>query len=193
MGLLVSNKSSILFSKAAASMTQRRVNDVTMWRHAIVSHANWPVSHTFCSIVVYYQAKISEIEICDIVTRSHDYDVSHDHDVTAKSEVIMQVSMLWQFLIEWSQTTIHIHACIHGHRIICLATPQANIDGVSYVTSYSHAHDVIASLYDKTTYGKCRINDIFELVNPKYNRNKKRTISLARLQAEIDTACLMTS
>ena len=40
---------------------------------------------------------------------------------------------------------------------------------------------------------KYRINDIFELVNPKYYRNKKRTISLARLQAEIDTACLMTS
>ena len=40
---------------------------------------------------------------------------------------------------------------------------------------------------------KYRINDIFELVNPKYYRNKKRTISLSRLQAEIDTACLMTS
>ena len=33
----------------------------------------------------------------------------------------------------------------------------------------------------------------FELVNPKYYRNKKRTISLARQQAEMNTACLMTS
>ena len=40
---------------------------------------------------------------------------------------------------------------------------------------------------------KYRINDIFELFNPKYYRNKKITISLARLQAEIDTACVMTS
>ena len=40
---------------------------------------------------------------------------------------------------------------------------------------------------------KYRINDIFELVNPKYYRNKERTISLARLQAEMDTAWLMTS
>ena len=40
---------------------------------------------------------------------------------------------------------------------------------------------------------KCEIDDIFELVNPKYYRNKKRIISLALLQAEIGTACLMTS
>ena len=40
---------------------------------------------------------------------------------------------------------------------------------------------------------KYRIDDIFELGNPKYFRNKKRIISLACLQAEIGTACLMTS
>ena len=40
---------------------------------------------------------------------------------------------------------------------------------------------------------KYRIDDIFELGNPEYYRNKKRIISLARLHAEIGTACLMTS
>ena len=40
---------------------------------------------------------------------------------------------------------------------------------------------------------KYKINDIFELGNPEYYWNKKRIISLARLQAEIGTACLMTS
>ena len=40
---------------------------------------------------------------------------------------------------------------------------------------------------------KYKIDDIFELGNPEYYRNKKRIISLARLQAEIGTACLMTS
>ena len=37
-----------------------------------------------------------------------------------------------------------------------------------------------------------KIDDIFEFGNPDYYRNKK-IISLARLQAEIGTACLMTS
>ena len=40
---------------------------------------------------------------------------------------------------------------------------------------------------------KYEIDDIFELGNPQYYRNKKRIISLARLQAEIGTACLMRS
>ena len=40
---------------------------------------------------------------------------------------------------------------------------------------------------------KYRIDDIFELGNPEYFRNKKRIISLARLHAEIGTACSMTS
>ena len=40
---------------------------------------------------------------------------------------------------------------------------------------------------------KYKINDIFEFGNPEYYWNKKRIISLARLQAEIGTACLMTS
>ena len=56
------------------------------------------------------------------------------------------------------------------------------------MTSRCHSvtlwHDLIS---------KYRIDDIFELGNPKYYRNKKRIISLARLQAEIGTACLMTS
>ena len=40
---------------------------------------------------------------------------------------------------------------------------------------------------------KYRIDDIFKLGNPEYYRKKKKIISLARLQAEIGTACLMTS
>ena len=40
---------------------------------------------------------------------------------------------------------------------------------------------------------KYRINDIFELVNPKYYRNKKITISLARLRAEIEYRLFLTS
>ena len=40
---------------------------------------------------------------------------------------------------------------------------------------------------------KYKIDDIFKLRIPEYYRNKKRIISLARLQAEIGTACLMTS
>ena len=40
---------------------------------------------------------------------------------------------------------------------------------------------------------KYRIDDIFKLGNPEYYRNKKRIISLARLQAEIGAACLITS
>ena len=54
----------------------------------------------------------------------------------------------------------------------------------------------IASLYDTTTYAKTEsmiFLNFFEFVNQKYYRNKKRTISLARQQAEIDTACLVTS
>ena len=46
----------------------------------------------------------------------------------------MQLNPAKTELIEWSK-----QPCIHGHRIICLATPHANIDAVSYVTSYSHA------------------------------------------------------
>ena len=114
-------------------------HDVMMWRHAIVwnwSNTSMPsiitcqlTSFTYillnCSILSSYD---QWNEICDIVTRSLDHDVSHDPDVTAWSKAIMQLLMLWQFLIEWSK-----QPCIHGHRIICLATPHANIDGVSYV------------------------------------------------------------
>ena len=125
----------------------------------------------------------------------------------------------------------------------CLATLQANIDKVSFVTSYSHASDVIASLYDITTHAntklmiflnsatqntietkknhlsststsrdkvqhvfdlmtwrhdvtsscKYKTDNIFELSNPKYHRNKKRIIFLAHLQAEIGKISLVTS
>jgi hypothetical protein len=70
--LLVSNKSSILILQAAASMSQRRVmtsqcDVMPLYEiEAILiclqfSHANWPGSHTYCSIVVYNQAKMSEM------------------------------------------------------------------------------------------------------------------------------------
>ena len=51
----------------------------------------------------------------------------------------------------------------------------------------------MALLCDMTTYDNTKPDNIFELGNPEYYRNKKRIISLARLQAEIGTACLMTS
>ena len=78
--------------QAAASMSQRRVitsrcNVMSSYGiEAILvclqfSHAIGPGSHTYCSIVVYYQAKLSEMEFCDIVTRR-------------QSEVIMSILML---------------------------------------------------------------------------------------------------
>ena len=48
-------------------------------------------------------------------------------------------------------------------------------------------------MHDINHICKYRINDILELVNPKYYRNKKITISLARLRAEIDYRLFLTS
>ena len=47
-------------------------------QHVMLVHTvqtNGPGSHTYCSIVVYYQAKISEMKFV-IVTRRHDHDVT---------------------------------------------------------------------------------------------------------------------
>ena len=41
------------------------------------SHANWPVSHTYCSIVVYYQAKISETRYTSAKQYVKPYEKKH--------------------------------------------------------------------------------------------------------------------
>ena len=70
----------------------------------------------------------------------------HDHDVTAWSEITMQLQMLWHFLLEQPKQPYIKQATNHF-----LAHLQADIDTVSFVTSYNHVIDVMASRYDMTT------------------------------------------
>ena len=119
-----------------------------MWRHAIVW--NWS-NNSMLSIFTCHLTRYTKIllncsistssdkwnKICDIVTGRH------DHDVTAWNEVIVQTIMLWHFTIEQSKQPY-----INRQWFICLAHLQANIDKVSFVTSYSHVNDVMASRYD---------------------------------------------
>ena len=55
-----------------------------------------------------------------------------------------------------------------GKRIIYIAHIKANIDKVSFVTSYSHASDFMTSCYGITTYAYTKSMILyFELSNPK--------------------------
>ena len=53
--------------------------------------------------------------------------------------------------------------------------------------------DVMTWRYDVTSSCKYKTDNILELSNPKYHRNKKRIIFLAHLQAEIGKISLVTS
>ena len=71
-------------------------------------------------------------------------------------------------------------------RIISLAHLQAEIRVQPVFDIMTWRHDVTSSCKNKT-------DNIFELSDPKYHRNKKRIIFLAHLQAEIGKINLVTS
>ena len=100
--------------------------------------------------------------LCDVV-------MSWRHDVMSWRHE--NCSMLWPLLIKWSK-----HPCIHGQRFVCLVNSHTNIDGVSFVTSYSYA--MTSWRHSVTLWHNhiCKYNiyDIFELFNPEYYRNKKK-------------------
>ena len=70
--------------------------------------------------------------------------------------------------------------------IITLEHRQADIEEVSFCDVMTSRHDVITSC-------KHENNNIFELDKPENYRNKKRIISLALLQAEIEYRLFLTS
>ena len=146
------------------------------WRH----HANTytmiacnPSTEISTEIHVYHHFRTSTSwykrnEFCDVMTSRHDVMTSCKH----KNDNIFRLSEPENYR--------------NKKRIISLALLQAEIEYRLFLTSWHGRHDMTSSCKYKT-------DNIFELSNPKFHRNKKRIIFLAHLQAEIEKISLGAS
>ena len=148
------------------SVTSRR--HVMAWRHHASTYTilAWnPAIEIIPEIHVYHHFRTStswyrRSDFCDIMTSRHDVMTSF----ICKNDNISELGKPKNYRNEKK-----------NH----LSSPSTSVDRVPPV------FDVMTWCHDVTSSCKWKTDNIFELSNPKFHRNKKRIIFLAHLQAEI--------
>ena len=179
------NKKIIIFLAHLQAEIRKKVwvrHAVTSWRHVMAwkHHAStytiiaWnPAIEIITEIHMYHHFRTStswyrRSEFCDIMTSRHDVMTSCKH----KSDNIFELGKPENY---------------RNKKQNHLSSTSTTWDRVSPV------FDVMTWRHDVTSSCKYKTDNIFELSNPKFHRNKKRIIFLAHLQAEIGKISLGAS
>ena len=155
---------------------------VTSWRHVMTwrHHAStytiiarYPAIEISTNMNVYHHFRTStswyrRSKFCDVMTSRHDVMTSCKH----RSDNIFELSKPENYR---NQKKNH------------LSITSTSWDRVQPV------FDVMTWRHDVTSLCKYKTDNIFELSNPKFHRNKKRIIFLSHLRAEIWKISLVTS